>query len=61
MAYKKYVYRNGRKVGPYYYESYRDADGKVKKRYIGPVKRKRTLTYKKKKGGLFSSLFLRKK
>jgi hypothetical protein len=35
MAYKRYFYRNGKRFGPYYYESYRDNSGKVKKRYIG--------------------------
>jgi len=35
MAYKKYLKRNGKRVGPYYYESYRDENGKVKKRYLG--------------------------
>jgi len=35
MAYKKYHYRKGKRYGPYYYESYRDKTGKVKKRYIG--------------------------
>ncbi|MFH0711811.1 MAG: LamG-like jellyroll fold domain-containing protein, partial [archaeon] len=35
MAYKRYFYRNGKKFGPYYYESYRDENGDVKKRYIG--------------------------
>jgi len=35
MAYKKYIYRNGKKFGPYYYESYRDASGKVRKKYKG--------------------------
>jgi len=35
MAYKRYFYRNGKKIGPYYYESYRDKTGKVKKRYVG--------------------------
>ncbi len=35
MAYKRYFYRNGKKFGPYYYESFRDENGKVKKRYIG--------------------------
>ena len=34
MVYKKYVWKNGRKFGPYYYESYRDGN-KIKKRYIG--------------------------
>lgn len=35
MAYKRYFYRNGKKFGPYYYESYRDKNGEVKKRYLG--------------------------
>jgi hypothetical protein len=35
MAYKRYFYRNGKKFGPYYYESYRDENGKVKKKYVG--------------------------
>ncbi|MDP3881661.1 MAG: LamG domain-containing protein [Nanoarchaeota archaeon] len=34
MVYKKYVWKNGKKFGPYYYESYRDGD-KIRKKYIG--------------------------
>ncbi len=34
MVYKKYVKRGGKTFGPYYYESYRDSDGKVKTRYL---------------------------
>lgn len=34
MAYKKYFNINGKRYGPYYYESYRDETGKVRKRYI---------------------------
>ena len=34
MVYKKFHFRDGKKYGPYYYESYRD-DGKVKRRYLG--------------------------
>ncbi|MFA5855874.1 MAG: hypothetical protein WC867_00820 [Candidatus Pacearchaeota archaeon] len=34
MAYKRYFNINGKKYGPYYYESYRDSSGKVKKRYV---------------------------
>ncbi|MGV8152520.1 MAG: LamG-like jellyroll fold domain-containing protein, partial [Candidatus Nanoarchaeia archaeon] len=37
MAYKRYFYKNGKKLGPYYYESYRDKTGKVKKRYVGTL------------------------
>jgi len=35
MAYKRYVKRGGKLCGPYYYESYRDKYGIVKKRYVG--------------------------
>src|SRR3989344_131601 len=35
MAYKRYFYKNGKKIGPYYYESYRDDNGKIKKSYLG--------------------------
>ncbi len=34
MVHKQYKKKNGKLIGPYYYESYRDGD-KVKKRYIG--------------------------
>ena len=36
MVHKRYVWKNGIKHGPYYYESYRE-DGEVKKRYLGNV------------------------
>jgi len=35
MVYKKYIKRGNKRFGPYYYESYRDKDGKVRTRYIG--------------------------
>ena len=35
MGHKRYVVKNGKAYGPYVYESYRDADGNVKKRYLG--------------------------
>ena len=34
MVYKKFIIKNGKKFGPYYYESYRDENGKVKTRYL---------------------------
>ncbi len=37
MAYKKYIKRGDKLCGPYYYESYRDNTGKVRKRYVGTV------------------------
>ena len=33
--YKKYITKNGKKVGPYYYGSIRLNDGKVKSVYLG--------------------------
>ena len=35
MAYARYFKRNGKTFGPYYYESYRDKNGKIKKKYVG--------------------------
>jgi len=37
MAYKKFIKKGGKTFGPYYYESYRDENGKIKKRYLGTV------------------------
>ena len=36
MVHKRYVYKNGKRYGPYYYHSYRDGD-KVKKHYLKGV------------------------
>lgn len=36
MVHKRYIKKNGKLIGPYYYESYRE-NGKVKKRYLGTV------------------------
>jgi hypothetical protein len=50
VAYKRYFYKNGRKLGPYYYESYRDENGKVRKRYVGtedPSLKKNKVIFKK--------------
>ncbi|MDH3324246.1 MAG: hypothetical protein OEL89_01255, partial [Candidatus Peregrinibacteria bacterium] len=43
MSYKRVVERNGKRYGPYIYESYRDENGNVKKRYLGKVEEKRKL------------------
>jgi hypothetical protein len=37
MSHKRVVEKGGKTYGPYLYESYRDEDGKVKKRYLGKV------------------------
>jgi hypothetical protein len=37
MAYKRYFYKKGKRFGPYYYQSYRDSTGKVRKKYIGTI------------------------
>ena len=34
MVYKRYIIKNGKRHGPYYYESYREGD-KIRKRYLG--------------------------
>ena len=43
MVYKKFIKRDGSIFGPYYYESYRDKDGKVKTRYINNSKKSRAI------------------
>jgi len=35
MVYKRYIYQNGKKIGPYYYKSVRGEDGKVRSIYVG--------------------------
>ncbi len=39
MSHKRVIKRGKKKYGPYIYESYRDKDGKVKKRYLGKEKK----------------------
>ncbi len=34
MVYKRYIYRDGKRFGPYYYHTYRDKDGKTHSRYV---------------------------
>ncbi len=41
MVYEKYIKRGNKLHGPYYYESYRDKTGKIKKRYFGTTKPKK--------------------
>jgi len=40
MVHKRYIRKNGKLYGPYYYESYRE-NGEVKKRYIGSVEQQK--------------------
>lgn len=35
MAFKRYIYKHGKKLGPYYYENIRGPDGSVKTIYLG--------------------------
>jgi hypothetical protein len=46
MAYKKYIKRDGKLFGPYYYESYRDSDGNVKTRYLVNPPKKESFSFK---------------
>ena len=41
MSYKRVVEKKGKSYGPYIYESYRDENGKVKKRYLGKLEEKK--------------------
>jgi hypothetical protein len=38
MVYKRYIYRNGKRFGPYYYESYRDEKGIPRTRIVNKSK-----------------------
>ncbi|MFA5061270.1 MAG: LamG-like jellyroll fold domain-containing protein, partial [Candidatus Pacearchaeota archaeon] len=40
MSYKRVIEKKGKSYGPYVYESYRDKDGVVRKRYLGKVEDK---------------------
>src|SRR3989344_7814025 len=51
MVYKKYTYKNGKKFGPYYYETKR-VDGKIVTKYLG------TTIHKKNSKLLYGSLTL---
>lgn len=42
MVYKRYIIRDGKKIGPYYYKSVRTSDGRVKSVYIGRAPEKDT-------------------
>lgn len=47
MVYKRYIYRNGKRFGPYYYQTYRDKDGKTHSKYIEEPKEPRAVTQNK--------------
>ncbi|MFA5174337.1 MAG: hypothetical protein WC438_04110, partial [Candidatus Pacearchaeota archaeon] len=49
MVYKKYIKREGKLFGPYYCESYRDKDGKVRTRFVSGPKNKDLIIQKTKK------------
>jgi len=57
MVYKKYIKRNGKTFGPYYYESYRE-NGKVKTRFISGPKASGKISYKKWIGGVILFLIM---
>ncbi len=44
MVYKRYIYRNGKRFGPYYYHTYRDKQGKTHSRYVSENKETRAVT-----------------
>src|SRR3989344_6087055 len=54
MVFKRYIKKGGRVYGPYYYESYRDKNGEVRKRYVGTKPLKSGVNTSKK----YSLLFL---
>ncbi len=44
MVFKRYIHRNGKKFGPYYYESYRDEKGNTHTKYLENYKEPRAVT-----------------
>ena len=48
MVHKKYIKRDGKVFGPYYYENYRE-NGVIKTRYIGKKHNKKVWVNQKKK------------
>jgi len=44
MSYKRVVEKRGKKYGPYIYESYRDENGRVRKRYLGKVEKNKKIS-----------------
>ena len=44
VVYKKYTYKNGKRFGPYYYETKR-VNGKVVTKYLGSVKENKKKDY----------------
>ena len=59
--YKKYIKRGGKKVGPYYYESVRLENGKIKTIYLGKKPDKKKLKIKLKKLRLSSEVVKKRK
>ncbi|MFA5855718.1 MAG: hypothetical protein WC867_00015 [Candidatus Pacearchaeota archaeon] len=50
MVYKRYIKKNGKLIGPYYYESYRTEDGRVISKYLKDykpesIKKNKDMTY----------------
>jgi hypothetical protein len=60
MVYKRYIKKkNGKVFGPYYYESYRDKNGKVRTRFIkGPGKKNKIFNKIKKRKTILVTLLL---
>ncbi|MCH7850798.1 MAG: hypothetical protein IH845_04105, partial [Nanoarchaeota archaeon] len=59
MSYKRVVKKKGKSYGPYIYESYRDENGKVKKRYLGKaIEPKKNIVSLKFLVGFLGVLFL---
>ena len=48
LVFKRYIYRHGKKLGPYYYHNVKDKQGKVKSVYVGrshPNKKNRLIKF----------------
>ncbi|MEK6918145.1 MAG: S8 family serine peptidase [Nanoarchaeota archaeon] len=58
MVFKRYIHRNGKKFGPYYYESYRDKDGIKRTRYVPDYESGRAVTHNNNLFRKHSTLFI---
>ncbi|MBI2045536.1 right-handed parallel beta-helix repeat-containing protein, partial [Candidatus Pacearchaeota archaeon] len=55
MVYKRYIYRNGKRFGPYYYHTYRDNDGNTHSKYIEDPKKVGAVTDNHQKKSVFKN------
>jgi len=58
MVYKRYITKNGKKLGPYYYKSIRGFDGRIKSVYVGQKPEKNFTLHPKAREALLITLIV---